>query len=109
MVENVVDSIQSNQHESFLLLSICYAGSRFVRCNSVRIELSCNMRIESNRKVPQTNRLSLGVLDMDCRPLMICKNNLRNKRVTPILDKERCIKNEIFFDLLYVSYICVTC
>ena len=23
------------------------------------------MRIESNRKVPQTNRLSLGVLDMD--------------------------------------------
>ena len=24
-----------------------------------------NVRIESNRKVPQTNRLSLGVLDMD--------------------------------------------
>ena len=28
-----------------------------MRCDSVRIE--------SNRKVPQTNRLSLGVLDMD--------------------------------------------
>ena len=24
-----------------------------------------NVRIESNRKVPQTNRLTLGVLDMD--------------------------------------------
>ena len=31
----------------------------------MRIELRCNVRIESNRKVPQTNRLSLGVLDMD--------------------------------------------
>ena len=33
--------------------------------NSVQIELRCNMRIELNRKVPQTNPLSLGVLDMD--------------------------------------------
>ena len=31
----------------------------------MRIELRCNVRIESSRKVPQTNRLSLGVLDMD--------------------------------------------
>ena len=35
------------------------------RRDSVRIELRCNVRIESNRKVPQTNRLSLGVLGMD--------------------------------------------
>ena len=58
-------SIRSNRHESFLLLSIRYAGSRFARCDSVRIKLRCNVQIESNRKVPQTNRLSLGVLDMD--------------------------------------------
>ena len=43
-------------------MSIRYAGSRFARCDS---ELKCNVRIESNRKAPQTNRLSLGVLDMD--------------------------------------------
>ena len=35
------------------------------RGDSVRIELRRNVRIESNRKVPQTNRLTLGVLDMD--------------------------------------------
>ena len=75
----------------------------------MRIELRCNVQIESNRKLPQTNRLSMGVLDMDCCPLTICKKNLHNKRVTRILDKERCIENEIFFNLLYVSYICVTC
>ena len=34
-------------------------------CHFVRIELRCNMRIESNRIVPQMNRLSLGVLDRD--------------------------------------------
>ena len=33
----------------------------------MRIELRRNVRIELNRKVPQTNRLSLGVLDMDAR------------------------------------------
>ena len=31
----------------------------------MRIESRRNVRMESNRKVPQTNRLSLGVLDMD--------------------------------------------
>ena len=31
------------------------------------------MRIESNRKVPQTNRLSLGVLDMDGH----CESNVK--------------------------------
>ena len=31
----------------------------------MRIELKRNMRIESNCKVPQMNRLCLGVLDMD--------------------------------------------
>ena len=59
------DSIRSNRHESFPLLSIRHAGSRFARRYSVRIESRRNMRIESNRKVLQTNRLSLGVLDMD--------------------------------------------
>ena len=58
-------SIRSNRHESFLLLLICHAGSRFGRRDSVRIELKRNMRIESNCKVPQMNRLCLGVLDMD--------------------------------------------
>ena len=57
----------SNRHESFPLLSIRHAGSRFARCDSVRIELRRNVRIESNRKVPMMNRLSLGVLDMDVR------------------------------------------
>ena len=31
----------------------------------MRIQLRRNLRIESNRKVLRTNRLSLGVLDMD--------------------------------------------
>ena len=53
-VENVVDSSRFD-----------HAGSRFARLDSVRIELRRNVRIESNRKVPQTNRLTLGVLDMD--------------------------------------------
>ena len=59
------ESIRSTRHKSFPLLSIRHAVSRFARCDSVRIELRRNMQIESNRKVPQTNRLSLGVLDMD--------------------------------------------
>ena len=49
-VENVVDSSRG--------------GSRFAKRDSVRIELRRNVQIESNRKVPQTNRLSFGVLDM---------------------------------------------
>ena len=40
-----------------------------------------------------------------CKP----HKNLRNERVTQILDKERCIKEQIFFDQLYVSCIYVTC
>ena len=54
-----------NQQGSFPLLSICHARSRFARRDSVRIELRRNMPVESNRKVPRTNPLSLGVLDMD--------------------------------------------
>ena len=57
-----VDSIEPTR--IVFLLSIRCAGSRFARCDSVRIELRCNVRIKSNRKVPQTNRLSLGVLDI---------------------------------------------
>ena len=57
VVENDVDSsrfesIPSNQHKSFLLLSVRHAGSRFARCDTVQIELRCNVQIESNRKVP---------------------------------------------------------
>ena len=33
--------------------------------DSIESTLRRNVRIESNCKVPQTNRLSLGVLDMD--------------------------------------------
>ena len=44
------ESIWSNRHKSFPLLSICHTGSRFARRNSVQIELRRNMRIESNRK-----------------------------------------------------------
>ena len=43
------------------------------------------LRIKSNRKVPQTNALSLGVLDMDashynvvCRHLLICFSVFKN-------------------------------
>ena len=35
--------------------------------------------------------------------LTVCKKNLRNERVTQILDKENVLKNKYFFDLLYVS------
>ena len=43
------------------------------------------------------------------RLLTICKKNLRNEQLTQILHKERCIKEQIFFDLLYVYCIYVTC
>ena len=59
------ESIRLNRHESFPLLTIRHAGSRFARRDSVRIELGRNVWIESNRKMPQTNWLSLGALDMD--------------------------------------------
>ena len=65
------DSIRSNQHESFPLLSICHTGSRFARRDSVQIQSRCSVRIELNYKVPQTNRLSLGVLDMDMYYLVL--------------------------------------
>ena len=45
------DSIRSNRHESFPLLSIRHAGSRFARRESVRIESRRNVQIESNRQV----------------------------------------------------------
>ena len=44
-----------NRHESFPLLSIRHAESRFVRRDSMQIKLRCSMRIESNHKVPQRN------------------------------------------------------
>ena len=59
--------VETNPHDSFPLLSIGHAGSRFARRDSVRVELRHNVQIESNCKVPQTNRLSLGVLEMDVR------------------------------------------
>ena len=34
--------------------------------------------------------------------------NLRKERVTQMLDKERCVKEQICFDLLYVSCIYFT-
>ena len=43
------------------------------------------------------------------RRLLRLVKNLPNERVTQILDKERCVKEQIFFDLLYVSCIYVTC
>ena len=79
------ESFRSNRHESFPLLSIRHAGSRFARRDSVRIELRRNVRIESNRKVPQTNRLSLGVLDMDAP----CASMMPAKRLHKNLDKFR--------------------
>ena len=98
------ESIQSNRHKLFPLLSNQHTGGQFTRdatsCESSRV-VKCLMRIEwsllpcfkneegiilfhgswlpvvrinavwieSNRKVPQTNRLSLGVLDMDDQSL----------------------------------------
>ena len=70
-LDSIRDSIRSNRHESFPLLSIRHAGSRFARRDSVQIQLRCSVRIELNCKVPQTNRLSLGVLDMDMYYLVL--------------------------------------
>ena len=39
------------------------------------------------------------------RLLTICKKNIRKERVTQILNKERCTKDKLFLDPLYVSYI----
>ena len=58
-------SIRLNRHESFPLLSIHHVGSRFARRDSMRTESRRSVWIKLNRKVPQTNQLSLGVLDMD--------------------------------------------
>ena len=65
MVENVVDStrfdgIDTNRFPfcRFVIPEIDLRGA--TPCESRR-----NLRIESNRKVPQVNGLSLGVLDMD--------------------------------------------
>ena len=56
-----LDLIESTRIVSPVVDSSC----RKSRHDSVRIESRRNVGIESNRKVPQTNRLCLGVLDMD--------------------------------------------
>ena len=61
---------------------------------------------------PITNGFVYSTLSLNRvarRLLTICKKNLPNERVTLILDKERCMKERIFFDLLYFSCIHVTC
>ena len=58
-----VDAIESTRIVSPVVDSSCRKSICETRlCKST---LRRNMRIESTRKVPQTNRLSLGVLDMD--------------------------------------------
>ena len=56
------------------MLSIRRGSIESTRIVTPVVDLSCrksicarhdSLRIESSRKVPQTNRLSLGVLDMD--------------------------------------------
>ena len=84
------ESIRSNRHESFPLLSIRHAGSRFARRGSVRIEVRRSVRIESNRKVLQTNRLSLGALDMDALKMF--------ERYTELLkSNRRSFKHHFYF------------
>ena len=63
----------------------------------MRIELRCNVRIESNRKMPLTNRLSLAVLDMDGaidegrRQCEIRKNVLRvSQRLENVCNEKKC-------------------
>ena len=58
-----LDSIKSTQIVSPVVNSSC--RSRFARRDSVQIESRRNMQIESNRKLPWTSQLSLGILDMD--------------------------------------------
>ena len=80
---------KSIRHKSFLLLSIRYAGSRFARHDSVRIKLRCNMRIEWNHKVPLTNQLSLGILDIDAY-------ERAPERLQP----------SVFFKIFAIPYVC---
>ena len=62
---------------------------------------------------PLTNGFVYATLSLNRvarRLLTICKKSLqRTSWVTQILDKKRCIKEQIFFDLLYISCIYVTC
>ena len=53
-----------------------------------------------------TQLLSLNRLAR--RLLAICKKNSGNERIIPIAGKERCIKEHIIFELLYVSGIYLT-
>ena len=54
------------------------------------------------------NRLARHLL-MICKKILGFVKSLRNERLTQIPDKERCVKERIFFDLLYVSCFYVTC
>ena len=58
-----LDSIESTQIVSPVVDLSCQKS--IARRESIRIKSRHNVRIKSNRKVPQTNHLSLGVLDMD--------------------------------------------
>ena len=61
--------------------------------------------------LPAINWLTSGFvyaslsLNRFTRSLQTLKNLTVNERVTQILDKERCIKEQIYFELLYVSCI----
>ena len=74
-----VDSIESTRIVSPVVDSSCQK----LICKT-RLKLRCNVRIESNRKVPQTNRLSVGVLDMD-EPFSCLKTWLQNLNGLPII------------------------
>ena len=50
-----------------------------------------------------TQLLSLNVLNRLARRLPTIFKNLGNERIIQIVDKERCIKEHIVFELLYVS------
>ena len=71
-----------------------------------------NMFIFSCSKLvlqPITNRVVYSTLSLNrvsrCL-LTICKKNLPNERVTQILDKERCIRKDVFKNKYFCSPLC---
>ena len=75
--------------------------------NNMFIFFSCSdleIGFQQYKQILQLHKL-FTQLRLARRLLTICKKNLRNERVTQILDKEICVKEQIFFDLLYVSCI----
>ena len=85
----------------------------FAGLRSVHIVKNCDLGLE-NAARGRSKLFFFGLFTqlLSCnglarRLLTICKN-LGNERVAQIVDKERCIKKQTFFELLYGSCIYFT-